>query len=221
MIDVSFVIPAYNEAERIEQTLQTIKVLPLQSEIIVVDDGSKDETSNIAKKYTDHVVTLPVNKGKGYALQIGWEKARGTYIACLDADLEETAKEVMLLLDPLKKKEADITVSIIKAGKRAGMGVVKSRVQDIVFKRTGVYLEAPLSGQRAFHRKWLEILHAKSYQGFGVEAQMSIDLLRAGAKYVEIPTKMTHREMGKSLKGFAHRFRQWLDIEKQCREAQP
>lgn len=220
MINVSFVIPAFNEAERIEKTLKTIKQVVSNAEIIVVNDGSTDQTKCIAEKYADKVVTLPINHGKGYALQVGWREAKGAHIVCLDADLEESASEVTSLLTPLEKQEADVAISIIKAGKRAGTGFVKRRVQAIVYQQTGVRVEAPLSGQRAFHRKWLPVLLAGSYKGFGVETQMTIDLLRAGAKCIEIPTSMTHREMGRDVKGFFHRFRQWLDIERQCRGAQ-
>ncbi|TWI55936.1 glycosyltransferase family 2 protein [Halalkalibacter nanhaiisediminis] len=217
MINVSFVIPAYNEADRIGSTLKSLKHFSSNAEIIVVNDGSTDQTKRIAEKYANKVITLPINHGKGFALQIGWREAKGTYIACLDADLEESANEVTSLLSPLEKQQADVAISIVKAGKHAGLGFVKKRVQALIYQQTGVKLEAPLSGQRAFHRKWLSVLLARAYQGFGVEAQMTIDLLKAGAKCVEIPTTMTHREMGRNMKGFVHRLKQWVDIERQCR----
>ncbi len=219
MINVSFIIPAYNEADRIKNTLKAIRRIASNAEIIVVNDGSTDKTKLVAEKYADKVITLPINHGKGFALQVGWREAKGTYIVCLDADLEESASEITFLLVPLEKQEADVAISIIKAGKGAGIGIVKRRVQAIVYRQTGVRVEAPLSGQRVFHCKWLPILLARSYKGFGVEAQMTIDLLRAGAKCVEIPTMMTHREMGRDVKGFLHRFKQWIDIERQCRGA--
>ncbi|MFC0561600.1 glycosyltransferase family 2 protein [Halalkalibacter alkalisediminis] len=220
MIDVTYIIPAYNEEGRIEKTLQALKNITHSSEIIVVDDGSTDRTAEIAKQYADQVISYPVNKGKGYALKQGWREANGTFIACLDADLEETAEEILSLIEPIKKGEADIAISIIKPGKRAGAGIVKKRVQALVYKKTGVKLEAPLSGQRVFHRKWLPMLLNKTYKGFGIETQMTIDLLCAGASYLEVATTMKHREMGRDLKGFYHRLKQWVDIEKQLRGVQ-
>ena len=217
MNSLSIVIPAYNEERRIGSTLQAITKLFPKAEIIVVNDGSSDNTEQIAKSFTQKILTLPENKGKGFALQRGWEKASGQYIACLDADLEESAKEVAYLFEPVQKGEADMTISIIKPGKKAGMGVVRRRVQSIIYKKTGIRLEAPLSGQRVFHRSLLPVLLQKPYQGFGVEAQMTIDVLQSGARCLEVPTTMTHRELGKNLYGFIHRLKQWLEIEKQFR----
>src|SRR5690606_4976558 len=146
---------------------------------------------------------------KGMALQEGWKIAKGTYVICLDADLRESASEVTSLVKPLQNKEADFVISILNARKRAGFGFVKRRAQSIVYGKTGIQIKAPLSGQRGFHRKWLPLLLDRSYHRFGIEMQMTIDLLRAGATCLEIPTTMTHREMGKNVKGFIHRMKQW------------
>ncbi|ARK31382.1 glycosyltransferase family 2 protein [Halalkalibacter krulwichiae] len=220
MIEVSYVIPAFNEEERIEKTLKALVTLTGHNEIIVVDDGSTDDTAEIAKRYATKVISYRVNKGKGYALKEGWKEAKGEYIACLDADLEESAIEVTSLLEPLKNGEAEVAISIISPGKKAGMGMVKKRVQSLVYQKTGVKVEAPLSGQRVFHRKWLSVLLKRTYQGFGIETQMTIDLLQAGASYLEVRTNMKHREMGRTMKGFYHRMKQWLDIERQLRGVQ-
>ncbi len=125
----------------------------------------------------------------------------------------------MELLKPVQANHADVCLSIIQPRGKAGFGVVKRRVQTLIHQKTGVRLQAPLSGQRAFHRKWLPILLKRCYQGFAVEAQMTVDLLEAGATIYEIQTTMTHREMGKTLKGYTHRLKQWWQIEKQLRSA--
>ena len=221
MNNLSIVIPAYNEERRIGRTLQAITELFPEAELIVVNDGSSDNTEQIAKSFTEIILTLTENKGKGFALQRGWEKATGQYVACLDADLEESAKEVVHLLEPIQEGEADMTISIIKPGKKAGMGMVRRRVQSMIYKKTGIKLEAPLSGQRVFHRSLLPILLDKPYEGFGVEAQMTIDVLQSGARCLEVPTTMTHRELGKNVNGFIHRFKQWLEIERQFRGVRP
>ncbi|GAE31897.1 glycosyltransferase family 2 protein [Halalkalibacter hemicellulosilyticus] len=217
-MSVSLVIPAYNEAKYIVQTLAYIKKLgEKDTELIVVDDGSTDETASLARKMADQLICLRENHGKGFALQAGWQSAKGEYIVCLDADLEKSALEYVELLKPVKAQQTDICLSIIQPGKKAGNGFVKKRVQKLIYQQTGMWLEAPLSGQRAFHRKWLPILLKQHYEGFAVEAQMTIDLLKAGASIFELQTTMTHREMGKSLKGYTHRLKQWWQIEKQLR----
>lgn len=218
---VSIIIPAYNEEEYIEETLRCLKKDQNQSkvEIIVVDDGSTDQTADIASKFADQMIKLPKNHGKGFALQAGWEQAQGEFIVCLDADLQSSVSEYIELLKPVQAEQADVCLSIIQPRENAGFGVVKNRVQTLIYKKTGMKLQAPLSGQRAFHRKWLPILLNRRYQRFAVEAQMTIDLLQAGASIYEIPTRMTHREMGKTFKGYAHRLKQWWQIEKHLRSA--
>lgn len=220
MIKRSFVIPAYNEENFLERTLLAIQRFTDQAEIIVIDDGSDDNTKMIAGQYADKLITFAENKGKGFALQAGWQAARGDVIICLDADLGESAQEIEVLIEALERGVADLVISVMKPGKRAGFGLVKRRVQAMIYRETGVKLASPLSGQRVFRRNWLPVLLEKDYKRFGVEAQMTLDLLRAGATCAEITTRMTHREMGKNMRGFLHRLKQWLEIERQLREVQ-
>ncbi|MEC2073848.1 glycosyltransferase family 2 protein [Alkalihalophilus marmarensis] len=217
MNNVSVIIPAYNEEVFIKDTIDALRNIPGLLEIIIINDGSTDQTSTIAHQYADHVIDLSQNKGKGNALKIGWQAARGEFIACVDADLGRSAVELKNLIVPIQDNLADLVISKVKAGDRAGFGFVKRRAQSIILKYTGAMIEAPLSGQRIFHRKWLDLLLNEEYNGFGVETKMTIDFLLAGAVVKEVETSMTHREMGKSPAGFMHRLRQWIDIERQLR----
>ncbi len=178
MSSVSLVIPAFNEARYLEKTLKQAQRLPYDLEIIVINDGSTDETADIAARYADHVINFSENRGKGKALQAGWRLAKGHYLVCLDADLGETVTEAELLIAPVMEKKADIAVSQLKAGKKSGFGLIKRRARTIVYQQTGVWLHSPLSGQRAFERKWLPVLLSCPYKGFGVETQMNIALLK-------------------------------------------
>jgi glycosyltransferase involved in cell wall biosynthesis len=214
MNDVSVIIPAYNEEARIEHTIKAIHRIPGIHEVIVVNDGSVDGTSRIAHLYADVTIDIEKNVGKGNALLVGWRMAQGELIACVDADLEETASELEKLIVPIREKRADLAISTIKTGQKAGFGLVKRRAQAIVYKYTGMNVISPLSGQRVFHRKWLTLLLEQEYRGFGVEIKMTVDFILAGAKIIEVETCMAHREMGKSFAGFYHRFKQWVDIER-------
>ncbi|TSB45377.1 glycosyltransferase family 2 protein [Alkalicoccobacillus porphyridii] len=217
MTRVSVIIPAYNEEQRLAATIESVRTIPFSHEIICVNDGSSDQTAKIAEELADTCVHLPVNRGKGQALQMGWKLAKGMYILCLDADLTHTAAEATVLLEPLMEKRADLTISKIVSKGNGGRGIVKQRAQKIIHKQTGIWLEAPLSGQRAFQRRWLRLLLSRPYDGFGIETIMCLHMIQGGARLLEIETSMEHREMGKSVSGILHRLRQWRQIEKQWR----
>ncbi|WP_088104740.1 glycosyltransferase family 2 protein [Halalkalibacter urbisdiaboli] len=221
MSKVSVVIPAFNEERYLEKTIHAVRTLPFELEVIVVNDGSQDGTGMLAEKLAEHAIHFSKNQGKGKALQAAWRQVEGEYILCLDADLQESAAEAIHLLQPLFEEKADVIISKVKPGAKSGFGFIKRRAQSIVYKKTGIRLEAPLSGQRAFHRQLLPILLRGRYEGFGVETQMSIDILKANATILEVETNMKHREMGKTVTGFRHRFKQWLEIERNCREVGP
>ena len=115
---ISVVIPAYNEEKTIRATIEeTAKVLKiikgLDYELIVVDDGSIDNTSAVVKKLADQP-TLKVrlesyfpNRGKGFTLKKGTLAARGDYILFMDADLEIHPKQLQAFLDLMRKSNAD------------------------------------------------------------------------------------------------------------------
>src|SRR5579862_5490464 len=88
MKSVSCIIPAYNEAVRIGAVLDAVVNHPLLSEIIVIDDGSNDGTSQVVSKYTQvKLIVLPHNGGKAHAVCEGVKASRGELLAILDADL--------------------------------------------------------------------------------------------------------------------------------------
>lgn len=110
--ELSILIPAYNEEHRIEKTLQLIfnyiKEKNLAAEVIVIDDGSSDNTVRIVQKYQVHVPTLALihykkNRGKGHAVKRGVEASRGQYILFTDADNSTPIEEVEKLFTAVKK----------------------------------------------------------------------------------------------------------------------
>lgn len=215
---VSVVIPAYNEEETIQMTLVTLNRCSWVKQLIVVDDGSSDETYNISKKYCDEVISLPSNSGKANALKEGWQRAVGEIIISLDADLGITAREGERLVEELVAQKLDCAIAKLPKQNKSGFGLMKHRAQKLIFSRTGKWYEAPLSGQRALKREWIPMLIERNYVGFGVEMAMTVDLLKAGAIVEEIDVSFFHRATGKNVRGFLHRGRQWLDMEKTLRQ---
>jgi len=211
-VRVSAVVPAYNEAATLPETLDALHRAGCVDEVIVVDDGSTDGTADAARPYADRVLVHGENRGKGAALETGWRAARGDILLFLDGDLGETAAYAPALLDPVQRDVADVVVAVFPpARRRGGFGLVKGLARFGVEHLTGYALQAPLSGQRAVRRVVLESLPPLS-GGFGVEVGLTVDVLRAGFRLYEVQVPFRHRETGRDVRGFLHRGRQFIDI---------
>lgn len=208
---VSALIPAYNEGERIEGTVRALREIGPDWEIIVIDDGSGDDTSVRAESAGASILRLEHNRGKGGALEAGLEKAGGDILLLLDADLGATAREAGRLLEPVAKGEADMTVATFpKIPGSGGFGLVKGLARWGL-SRYGGSFEAPLSGQRALVREVLERAVPLG-RGFGIEVGLSIEALKRGYRILEVETRMGHRATGRDLAGFLHRAQQFWDV---------
>ncbi len=210
--NLSVLIPAYNEAERIVSTITSLKLIPELKEIVVIDDGSNDETGFLAEKAGAKVIRLEKNRGKGAALNIGANYISGQYVALIDGDLGDTAQEIKKLLMPIINGQADITIAIFPpASKKGGVGIVKKVSSYGLKKITKNIFHAPLSGQRVMSIEvFRELLPLSS--GFGVEVGMTIDAIHKGYRILEVKTKMGHAETGRTWSDFRHRGLQLKDI---------
>lgn len=109
--DVSVVMPAFNEAERIVTAMQRVLAQEFVHELIVVDDGSQDATADLAESIEDpraRLIRQPVNRGKGAALRTGFAAAQAPFVAVHDADLEYEPADIARLLPPLRDGRADV-----------------------------------------------------------------------------------------------------------------
>lgn len=216
---VSIIVPAYNEEKKIKDTLLGIVNIDEINEIIVVDDGSSDNTEKMAKSVNNDkvkVFKLDKNRGKGYALNYGLDIAmkNANIIGFLDGDLGSSSSETIKLIKPVINNEVDVTIAKFPpAKKKGGMGFVKRLAKESVLEMTGVELDATISGQRIFKREVLEKFKEIPY-GYGVEVGMTIDILKYGYSIKEVLVNMTHSETGRDLKGFVHRGKQFYHIKK-------
>lgn len=222
----SAIIPAYNEADRIEDTLAGCAALSGLCEIIVVDDASRDETAAVAERTkTARVIRLDRNRGKAGALDAGLAAASAPYILMLDADLGGSARLAQALLTPVLAGECDMTVAVFPelaagSGTRSsggGFGVALKLARAGIRRLTGANLTAPLSGQRCLDRRIVESMggfasRSGGGKGFGVETALSGWAAAGGWRVIEAPLEMSHRRTGKDLAGFRHRFRQLLCV---------
>lgn len=208
---IGVMIPAYNEADKITQTIRAVKSIPEIHEIVVIDDGSTDATASAALREGVRVVWHQENYGKGQALKTGFQSLQSDIVVLVDADIGEQAVEVQKLIEPIQAGLADMTIAIFPPvqGKQ-GFGLVKKLAIWGIHRLTGFYPQAPLSGQRAIRKELLKKLHIAN--GYGVEVAMTIDALHAGYHVLEVPVEMYNREYGRSLRGFIHRGRQFIHI---------
>jgi glycosyltransferase involved in cell wall biosynthesis len=193
--------------------------------VVVVDDGSRDgrETSRIAKEHGAIVVRHPRNRGKGAAMETGAgavaaiearEGARNArHLLFLDADLAETAAAAEPLIAPIRAGKAGMTIAILPPQQTAGggHGFVVRLAGDGIRRCVGFEPTQPLSGQRCLTREAFETALPLAY-GFGVETGLTIDVLRAGVRVLEIEVPFRHRVTGTGLADQMHRARQYRDV---------
>ncbi len=206
------VIPAYNAAARVESTVRAALgiVLPgWETGVLVVDDGSRDGTAVRATAAGAAVLRLPRNGGKGRAVAAGVAALPADAWLFLDADLGETAAEGCVLAEPVAAGRADVAVAVMPR-RGAGLGLAVGLARAGTLALAGRWLEAPLSGQRCLNRRAWEACRPDS--GFGLEAGMNVDVLRAGLRLVEVPTAMGHAATGWNPAGVWHRGRQFLAV---------
>lgn len=208
--NVSVIIPAFNEEERITQTVESAWSIPGVGQVIVVDDGSQDQTAQMASTVGATVIRSKKNLGKGDALSLGLQKVTGDFVLLLDADLGRSATEARKILEPVMRGQADMTIARFTGKKKGGgFGLVLTLARRAVRMLTGLSIEAPLSGQRALNRRAVSALGGIGASGFGAEVAMIIDLAKEGMIIKEVPVEMEHRETGRDLAGFLHRGRQF------------
>lgn len=205
-------VAARNETGRVGDTVRALRSIPAVARVVVVDDGSTDGTAAEALGAGAAVLRLRRRVGKGGALERALRRLPTADVWLLaDADLGKTATALGALLEPVLAGRADLAIARFPPSAGGGLGIVKRAAALAVRLLTGFAPLEPLSGQRALTGRALAACRPLA-RGFGVETAMTIDALRAGLRVVEIPLELSHRPTGRTLRGFAHRARQGIDI---------
>ena len=198
---VSFLIPAYNEAGTIGEVLERIAALGLDAQVIVVDDGSTDETAAIAEGAGATVVRQP-NRGKGAAIRAAIAEADGEIGVIQDADMEYDPAEVPDLIEPIVAGHADVVYgSRLRGGKpqRAFLfwHLVGNRFLSLV---TNALFNTTLSdmetGYKAFRMDVLRSLKLTE-DAFGIEPEITGQVCLRKLRIYELPISYygrTHEE---------------------------
>jgi glycosyltransferase involved in cell wall biosynthesis len=190
-VRVSFLIPAYNEADTIGEVLERIAGLDLESQVIVVDDGSRDATAAIAEAAGATVIRKP-NGGKGSAIRRAIQEADGDIAVIQDADMEYDPLEVPELIEPIIRGAADVVFgSRLRGGKpqRAFLfwHLVGNRFLSLV---TNALFNTTLSdmetGYKAFRLDVLRSLDLRE-NGFGIEPEITGKVCKRKLRIYELP----------------------------------
>ncbi len=206
---VLFVIPAYNEEENIKKVLEEIKKDVSFADIIVINDGSKDNTSKIVKDCGFNCIDMIYNVGYAMAVQTGIKYAYQNdydYVIQFDADGQHIAKEAMKLFEEAKKSDCDIIIGsryLKDMGypcpkfRRFGTKIFEKLIMLFCHKK----IKDPLSGFQCLNKKVIELYSKKGEYPEYPDANLIIDMLYKGYTIKEIPVKMRLREAGESMHG--------------------
>lgn len=205
-------IPAYNESLRIGKTIASLRQDKEVKRILVVDDGSHDDTASRAEAAGAEVIRLLKNRGKGGAIMAAYPYLSEEFVLIIDADLQDTALGTLVLLKPVIEGQADMTIAkFLAPNSGRGFGLARKTASWGIRFLTGREFESPLSGQRCMRKELLQELFPLAPK-FGVEVGMTIDALRKGYQIMEIDTNLKHSPPGRNWRGFLHRGRQFYHI---------
>lgn len=215
------VIPARNEAHLIAATSMAAARVAGVDIVLVVDDGSADDTAAIAAAAGARVVRHPRNRGKAAAMETGAEVVRllesdaGTgprHLLFLDADLGDSAAHAGPLADPIRAAAADMTIArFTDRVRRGGLGIVTTVSGAGIARAVGWRPAQPLNGQRCLTRAAFDAALPLA-SGWGVETGLTIDLLRQGMRVAEVEVPLCHRATGNDWRSQLHRIRQLADV---------
>ena len=206
-MDISVVIPAFNEERNIHRVLEPLHTMTEILEILVVNDGSTDRTSEIARSFGVRVLDLPRNEGKGNAMWMGLNHTSGAIVLFLDADLIGLHPEhVRSLYLPIADGLTEMTLGIFNSGRG---------ITDLAQKLTPF-----LSGQRGAARHCLLGLKKEEWiSGYGIEIALTRYARENRLRILEVPlgnmTQTTKEEKLGLARGVQARLKMYWEIVKE------
>lgn len=209
-MNLSIVIPVYNEVENIGEILRRVRSTELADEIVIVDDGSRDGTRDALQKLDGQnlirVILHERNQGKGAAVMTGLRAARGDVLLIQDADLEYDPRDYPVLLRPIEEGVADVVYGsrFLGAPHRVTMfwhmiaNKLLTLMTNILYNTILTDME---TGYKVFRREVLEGMHIRAKR-FDFEPEFTAKVLKRNYRIFEVPISFNPRDysQGKKIK---------------------
>lgn len=203
---ISIVVPVHNEARTIEEVLDELAAIPLDKEVIVVDDASTDDS---AERIDNHhgvslAARLHINQGKGAAVRHGMARATGEILVVQDADLELSPSVIVQLVGPIQEGRADAVYGSRFLEGRGNVLWSRWMVNRFLTRLTNLAFRSSLTdmetAHKAFRAELLPLMDLVS-DGYEIEIEITAKLMRLGARIEEIPSpyRPRSRDEGKKI----------------------
>ena len=216
--DTIVIVTAHDEADRLGETLAALEAAFPRARVLVADDGSSDDTAAVAARAGAEVVRSERSIGKGGAATRAARRVLSRALepdppvfVLVDGDLADSAAQLPALARAVRDGRCDVAVAVFASRVGGGFGLAIGFAHKAIRRLTGLDLQAPISGQRALSGPAFATVVPFAPR-FGMEIGMTVDAARAGFRIAEIPLDLAHRATGRTLRGFMHRGRQFVDF---------
>ena len=203
---LSVVIPVYNEKKSLLEILQRVQAVPIEKEIILVDDFSTDGTRDLLQnleKQKFKVLYHERNRGKGAALRTGFQHATGDFVIVQDADLEYDPNDYPKLLQPILDGRADVVYGSRFSGDRRNMTSLHTLGNVLLTGITNVFYRTSITDMetcyKLFRRETIQGIRIECDR-FNFEPEVTAKLLKRRLRIVEVPISYSARSFSEGKK---------------------
>jgi len=191
---LSVVMPVYNERETIEEIVRRVLAVPVRTQLIIVDDGSKDGTRDILQRMAGElpitVILQPSNGGKGAALRRGFQDVTGDIVVIQDADLEYSPEEFPALIELICQGRADVVYGSRFLGRHRVFMFTHYAGNRLLTFITNVLYNTMLSDMETCYKVMrTEVLRSMTLDanGFGIEPELTAKIFKRHYRVYEVP----------------------------------
>jgi glycosyltransferase involved in cell wall biosynthesis len=204
---LSVVMPVYNERTTIDEIIRRVLAVPLRVELIVVDDGSTDGTSDVLdalQRQLGFTLVHQPNGGKGAALRRGFQEVTGDLVVIQDADLEYSPEEFPQLIDLIVQGKADVVYGSRFLGRHRAFMFAHYMGNKLVTFATNLLYNTMLTDMETCYKAMrVEVMRSMTLKsnGFGIEPELTAKIFKRGYRVYEVPITYAGRgyEQGKKI----------------------